>query len=247
MKRLFLSLCAAFACLGALAQYQQPGSASLYKPLSTWPFRFEEFQEGVVRTVKGNLLEYSSLNVSVIDGKLMYINKGTIMQADMLNVYTAQVGTEIYINIYGKLHRVLQEVEKGAIVDLTSVDMEEMGKTNIGYGISSSTASMRNTTLAGLGVDAATGVNGDSVPLSQAEQQKHNGSVLPLRQDTYFYVYRILVPATKRDVINAPGVNKADAKAFFKTTKVKWNNPATLVPVVDFLYEQFDKTNKSQQ
>lgn len=249
MKKTLLSiaLCAVFAAAGA--QSQNAKSSKAYEPMSSWPYLFEEFGSGAVRTAKGNLLEYASLNVSVADGKLHYVEKGTIMQADMMNVYTARIGDDVFVNIYGKMYKVLRETEKGAVVELKTVDMEEMKKTDIGYGISSTTASKTNTSLSGIGVDsllgAAYGVSIDSVPLSQAEQQKHAGSLLPLKEDTFFYVYRILVPATRRDVTNAAGVDKAEAKAFFKAHKIKWSNPESLMEVVDFLYGQFDRANKS--
>ena len=88
-------------------------SAQEYKPRETWPFLYEYFTEGATRTRAGDLVSDAQFNISVLDGTLMYISKdNTIMQADMRSVFTARIGDEAYLNLSGKLYRILSELDK---------------------------------------------------------------------------------------------------------------------------------------
>lgn len=230
------------------AQPSNPGGSPVrYEPLDSWPYAYEDFISGVVRTRKGGTLEYDQLNVNIANGKLHYVEKGTIMQADMNNVYTVLVGAEVYINYMGTLYKVLDELEKGAYLSRVSVDVDRLNSTDIGYGVSSSTATSRRTTLTGLGIDSAGGNNMTDMSMSRAIEQKGSGSVLPLKTETYFYVYNILIPATRRDVLATPGVDPKAAKEFMKKNKVNWNKPLTQYPLIDFLYDQLDAYNKKNK
>lgn len=177
----------------------------------------------------------------------LHVEKGTIMQADMNNVYTVLVGAEVYINYMGTLYKVLDELEKGAYLSRVSVDVDRLNSTDIGYGVSSSTATSRRATLTSLGIDSAGGNNMTDMSMSRAIEQKGSGSVLPLKTETYFYVYNILIPATRRDVLATPGVDSKAAKEFMKKNKVNWNKPLTQYPLIDFLYDQLDAYNKKNK
>lgn len=209
-----------------------------YEPMDSWPYLYSHFEEGAVRTTKGALLSYTTLNVC-LDGKLHYIQGDRIMEADMSKVFTARVGeNDVYVNVAGKMHKVLQETEQGHILMLRNVDYDELSKVDIGYGVASSTASRTNTSLAGLGIDNINGVNITSMTLNRAEQQKSTGKVIPVKEETFFLVKGQLIPATKRAVQEVAG--KDACKAFFKEHKLKWNKAETLVPVIGFLYESIN-------
>lgn len=242
MRRwLFQTVSLLFLCIAAQAQSVDAYNDNLpYEPTDTWPYLYAHFENGAVRTTKGALLSYTTLNICIGDGKLHYVQGDKIMQADMSNVFTARVGEEdVFVNIGGKMYKVLFESEEGFIVSLTSVDYDELKKVDIGYGVSSSTASMTNTNLAGLGIDSISGVNMMNMTLNRAEQQKNSGKVLPTKVDNYFYVGGKFILADKREVQDLVG--KESMKAFLKENKVKWSKPETLVPVVAFLSEQLNK------
>lgn len=232
----------------AEAQPSNPSDGGIrYEPLDSWPYAYENFLPGVVRTRKGDALEYTQLNVNLASGKLHFVEKGTIMQADMNTVYTVLVLSDVYINNLGVLYKVEREQAKGAYLSRRSIDMDRFNSVDIGYGVSSTTASSRKATLTGLGFNAAGGGNVADMSISRAIEQKGSGSVLPLKTDHYFYVYNILIPATKRDVLATPGVDKKAAKEFFKSSKINWNKPQTQYPLIDFLYDQLDAFNKKNQ
>ena len=162
------------------------------------------------------------------------------MQADMGHVFTVMVGDkDVFVNAGGKMYQVLLENEDGSVLKRTSVDVEELNRVDIGYGVSSSTASRTNTSLAGLGMETLDGVNMVNMTITSAEGRKNTGKVLPLKEKLYLNIGGRLVPATKRDVQQV--VDKDAAKAFFKANKIKWNKPESLMLLLPFLEEQLNK------
>ncbi len=238
MKKFILSL---FLLVSGLfvAQAQQEDSLP-YEPMDTWPYLYERFESGNVRTTQGTLFQYSALNICIADGSLHYIEKGKIMQADMGHVFTVLVGDrDVFVNAGGKMYQVLLENEDGSVLKRTSVDVEELNKVDIGYGVSSSTASRTNTSLAGLGMETLDGVNMVNMTINSAESRKNTGKVLPLKESLYLNIGGRLIPANKREVQQV--VDKNAAKAFFKANKIKWNKPESLVLLLPFLQEQLNK------
>ncbi len=238
MKKITFSL---LFLLGSLfLRAQNPDADALpYEPMDSWPYMYEQFESGKVRTTNGALLTYASLNICIADGKLHYIEAGKIMQANMSQIFTALLGeNDVYVNAGGKMYRVIVETDEGSILELTSVDVDELSKVDIGYGVSSSTASRTNTSLAGLGMETLDGVNMVNMTITNAEQKKNSGNVLPLKKTLYLYVSGKVIPANKREIQQL--VDKDTAKAFFKANKIKWNKAESLLPLLPFLKEQLN-------
>lgn len=218
-----------FALLGALMML--PAFSQEFRPLETWPFLYEEFQPGATRTRDGALTE-SLYNVSVADGSLMYIKDGIIMKPDMSRVYTARVGEDVYVNIMGRMYRLLSELDCGNVVLGTEVDRAQLEKVNIGYG-KSSVASAQNLSLV-----AIEGGNWANKSMESFASTKYDGKELPLKQTWYLHKGLDLIPATRQDVLNIPGVDKKAATDFFKQEKIKWKDTASLEKVLSFINEQ---------
>ena len=238
MRRVLITLVILLAwALTAQAQ-DSYGTNPTYQPRDSWPYIYERFQPGTVRTAAGDLMEYQSFNICIGNGRMHYIYDGRIMEADMAKVFTAKIEDDVYVNVGGKMYKVFVQTNDGAIVFLTSVDLDELQKVNIGYGVSSSTASQTNTSL-----DLLLGGNTiASVIVSQtltvAEQQKNTGKELPVKEECFFLVKGRLIPASKRDIQDAVG--KEVAKPFFKENKLKWNKPESLIPVLALLNANMD-------
>ncbi len=233
LKKLIISLIALIPTLFAQAQ--------TYRPRDTWPYEQEEFQEGVIRTTKGDLLEDVRLNVCIVNGCLHFLKDKTIMEADMSTVFTARVGEETYVNVGGKMHRVLSENEHGAVIELTEVDMDNLAKADIGYGISSATASTQKTSLELMGgMDGWGDIGLSGRSYHQAFEERGNGQVIPLLKTEYLLVNGFRIEAAKKAVLHFAGVDQAAGKAFFKANKIKWNRPESLMSVIDFIYGQLN-------
>lgn len=211
-------------------------SAQKFYPRETWPYILENFAEGAVRTSTGALISSGTYNVSVVDGSLHYIVDSQIMKVDMSKVYTAKVGEDTFVNLYGRMYKVLSELDKGYVLEGVVVDYEELGKVNIGYGISSSSASARNvSTLLEGSTDMV------SKKIETASTGKYDGKEIPVDVIPYVYVSGRLIEASKQEVASTPGVDKDALKAFLKENKIKWNKTESLEKVVVFLATQFNK------
>jgi hypothetical protein len=221
----------------ALAACWFDADAQKFEPTETCPFLYADFTPGVVRNSNGNLINYSEgLNVSVSDGNLYFLKNKVIMICDMATIVTAKIGEDIYLNAGGKMMRLLAENENGAVVLDTSIDEEKMSRSDIGYGISSATASTQNVnTLSSL---SSVLVN---VNIQDILDRRASGAVLPLAEKRYLRVGLIVVPASKKSVMELPFVDKDEAKAFFKSAKIKWSDVDSLLKVVDFITEQNKK------
>jgi hypothetical protein len=229
MKRIVFLLLGMMAVLPAFAQPNRDKWA--FKPKDSWPFLYEDFTEGVVCSDSGDDILTGKINVSVLNQKLYYIKGENIMEADMVKVFSVKAGEDIFVNVAGKLYKVLAESKGGAAVQARYLDVEQMNKANIGYGVSSSVASTQN--VAGLALDSNAGTN-----INKALESKEGGAEIPLAEKTYILFCRNrIVPALKREVMDVPGLDKNQAKAFFKEHKIKWSQPESLTEVADFLTE----------
>ena len=229
MKRILFLLLGMMAVLPAFAQPNRDKWA--FKPKDTWPFLYENFTQGVVCSDSGDDILTGEINVSVLNQKLYYVKGENIMEADMVKVFSVRVGEDIFVNVAGKLYKVLAESKGGAAVRDRYVDIEQMNKSNIGYGVSSSVASTQN--VAGIALDSNVGTN-----FNKALASKEGGSEIPIAEKTYIlYCRNRIVPALKREVMDIPGLDKDVAKAFFQEHKIKWTQPDSLTEVADFLTE----------
>jgi len=223
MKRISLLLSVLVLCLQAAAQNYD------YKPRETWPYLLEEFTSGGVHTSGGEDLNDGWYNVSVIDGKLHYIKDGRIMEADMRLIQYARIGRALYVNRFGKMEEVLAEEGPNALLKSAIVDLDELAKADIGYGVSSATASTQN--LSGMEISGIS----QNMELETAIAGAKVGRVLPLRVSYYFLLGARQIDATKSAVLALPGIDKADAKAYFKQEKIKWSKPESLAKVLKYL------------
>jgi hypothetical protein len=222
MKRLSLILISAILCFQAVAQNYD------YKPRETWPYLLESFTLGGVHTSVGTDLNEGFYNISVVDGKLHYIKDGKIMEADMRLIQYARIGDKMYLNRFGQMEEVLFEEGRYCLLRSSLVDMDRLAKTDIGYGVSSATASAQN--LSGLSVSGIS----QNMDLQDAIQGAKDGSILPLRTKYSFLMGSRQIDATKAAVLAIPGIDKAAAKAFIKQEKIKWSKPDSLAKLLKF-------------
>lgn len=210
-----------------------PAFSQSFSPRETWPFLYEEFMSGATRTKDGALVTESRFNITAHDGSLLYIGKDEkIMKADMSRVYTAKLGDDVFLNVSGKMYKLLSETEYGAVLKGVEIDFEEQSKVSIGYGINSSTASAQGLAILMDGRFDTLGKN-----LQQTENEKNTGEILPLRENYFLFFEGRLIPAKKQEILDMPGIDKKATKAFFKQEKIRWKDTASLEKVLVFLSE----------
>ena len=213
----------AFLCTGVLLC-----SAKDFEPKDTWAYLYEDFTPGKVYNSKGEIILEGKVNVSVLDGKLHYVKEDKIMEADMLQVYTAVIEKDTYMNVGGKMLRILSKSDKSAVLEIVEVDMDKLSKAEIGYGITSATASVQGLHMAAMS-------NYVNATYKDANENKGAGERIPIKEHTYLLTRGTLVIAKKREVVKLPGLDKKAAEAFFKEEKIKWNNDEDLQKVADYI------------
>ena len=207
-------------------------SAQNYEPRNSWPYLYEEFTAGSVRSSAGDVSK-GEFNVDVT-GKLHFISgDGKIMEAKMTQVSMAYIGDNTYINRTGRMAKVISQKDRCALILKSEPDYAQMDKSDIGYGMKSSLASTQNVTA--LSVEGTSLVN---MEIKMVTGNKDEGSVIPIKSTYYFLINGLEYEAEKYAVSNIPGLDKAAFKAFQKAEKIKWNKEESLEKVLDFIISQ---------
>ena len=219
--------------IAALAAISISAFAQEYHPRESWPYLMEEFGAGVVTNFGGEVSADGFFNVSVVDGKLHFVQDGTIMAANMNKLQAVRIGERVFINRMGKLKEVVAE-ERGGLFVLrdVSVDMDELAKTDIGFGARSAVASTQRVN--GLGMGGGTTVN---LALESAIAAAKDGAELPVKEKYVFLIKSREYPADKASFLSMEGLDKASAKAFLKNEKIKWRNAESLGKVLNYIAE----------
>ena len=215
---------------------QKDNWAHPFVPRETWPFLYEEFTEGTTRTRTGDLVSGEPFNITATDNKLLFIKDDTIMLADMNSIYTVKIGDDVYVNVMGRLYKVMSELDKGLVLMQESLDEDKLNKVDIGYGVSSAAGSAQ-----GLQVSLDGRFNFVNRPVQLTRHDKDSGLELPMKETLYLYVNNTLIPATQHTVTTWPGVDKKEANAFIKQEKIKWKQTESLEKVIIFLDSQLNK------
>ena len=224
MKRLLLICALAAAALSAAAQNAEP--------TSTWPYLYPDFTEGEILALDGTSKK-AVLNVHVLKAALHYIDGEFIKELAPGQAFSARIGNDYYINASGKMMKILAQNNNGYVAEGVEVDIVKLNSTGAAYGSSSTTlGTMALSSLEGLGATNS----GTSINHMELKANKDNGQILPLLTKKYLFVNKLCIYATKRDVSDY--VDAAAFKAFLKANKVKWNDPQSLLGVVDFIAEQ---------
>lgn len=207
--------------------------AQKYEPTTGWPYFYENFLEGRISFSQGGAVsEYDKLNINLADGKVHYVENGVIMEAGSGAVSALEIGGEKFVPASGKMSKVLRECIQGAVVLLTTIDVEAMSRVSIGYG-TSSLASTQNLSLDAISSSLTYSVNKS---LDEASQGRNTGERLALKETTGILYKGMFVPATKIDILSIGGIDKTAVKDYIKTEKIKFKNPDDLAKLVNFLY-----------
>jgi len=221
--------------MGALLLPLAGAFAQKYEPTAGWAYLYENFSEGkIYLSSGGSPVEYDKLNVSLPDGRVHYVDNGVIMEAGSGTVAAVEIAGEKYVPASGRMSKVLRDCSEGAVVLQTTIDTEAMSRVSIGYG-TSSLASTQNLSLDAISSSLTYSVNKS---LDEASRGRNTGEKLPLKETTGILYKGMFVPATKIDVLNIGGIDKAAVKDFLKKEKIKFKSPDDLARLTEFLYSR---------
>ncbi len=221
-----------FLAFSALMLTGLPLAAADYVPTTTWPYVYEDFVPGRIKTHTGTNIEYDKLNINLISGRAHFVEKGVIMQADLNTIALLTIGDDSYVCVGGKMAKVLKNTVHGAVLLRTEIDADAMNSANIGYG-KSSVASTNNLSATALGAGMDFSINRS---LDDLVRERSEGDPLELREVRGIYFKGSFIPATRMDVLDISGIDKDAVKQYIKNEKIKFNRVDDLAALVDFLY-----------
>ncbi len=230
MKRYTIVLAAAFLFA---AQFFTFAQSKGYQPLTTWPYVYDEFCEGWITTTTGGKIQYDKINVNLANGRVHYIENGTIMEAAINTIGLLNIGQDAYICASGRMVKILKNTQHAAVVLKSSVDFDTLNKADIGYG-SSATASTQGLNPVALSSTMDFSIN---KVLDDVKTDKESGTPLPIQNVLGIYYKGMFYPATRNEILAIPGIDKDAVKNFMKTEKIKFNNVDDLAKLVDYLYQ----------
>ena len=141
------------------------------------------------------------------------------------------IDRDVYINRGGRMVQILVEGDGGLLLKRSEVNTDKMQRSDIGYGVSSATASTQK--LTGLGVEGSL-INMD---LTTAINNAKTGEYLPIETSYCFLVKGHEIPATKAEFLKLDFTSKDGAKAFLKEQKIRWQRPEDLSKVLTYICE----------
>lgn len=202
-----------------------------YAPTSTWPYVYEDFAGGVL-VFRDGQRRSGSFNIVLTDSKLHYIDGDMVNEARMFDVAEVSIGEDVYVNLGGKLYKILSRNDAALVVEGSEIDYAKLNSSEGAYG--SSTASVSTQSLSSL-----EGIGGGRTNMNHMalRQSKEEGKTLPLIVKKYVVVDGLPVFASKRDVLafaERKG-HKSEVASFIKTNKTKWKSTASLQQLADYL------------
>lgn len=221
MKNIILSLAALLCSVAAAAQ---PKTCS-----TMWPYLYPEFTEGTIYMTGGQKV-IQKVNIHTQKGSLHFIDdKGVVKEAVLKEVLVLEVGEEKYMCVNGSMMKVVASEDRGFVAASILGDFQKLSDKGGAYGTSTTNSSTQKVTS----IDIAGAVNQNHMELWNNRQ---NGETVDLVTKYYLVTPDGPVPANKKDVETVIGSSRAsEFKAWLKSNKIKWNDPQSLVTLLDFI------------
>ena len=218
MKKIFASAVLALVALAALAQEYS----------TTWPYLYQEFTNGTVYMKGGTKATYD-LNVHIMHSRLHFIDNGVIKEANLAEVLLVKIGDDQYMNVDGQIMKVVKSEERGFVAALQLGDFDKLRESGGAYGTSTTNSATQKLSS----IEVSGKVNQNHMELREG---RHNGESVDLVTTYYLVTPDKTYKASRKgidDELDAAG--KAAFKNWLKSNKVKWNNPDSIITVLDFL------------
>lgn len=208
-----------------------PALAQGYTPSSTWPYLYPDFTSGDLSLTSG-VTRPGVYNIHLGSGSVHFIEKDMIREASIVDIRALRVGEDYYLNVGGRMLKVLAQSDNGIIAEYVEIDQVALNSTGGAYGSSSSTA-------ATMGLSSLEGIGSPMVNMNHMElkNSKDEGSELPLIKKLCMVINGQIIYANKRDVASSGLASKNDLKTFYKENKMKWKDTESLLKLLDFLAE----------
>lgn len=204
-------------------------SAQNYKPTTSWPYLYEDFQAGELKKNVGAPIE-GTYNIHIHLGTLHFIEDGMIREVLPSEVFSVKIGMDYYASVGGTIMKVLAQSDNGFVAKETLADIAALNNTGGAYGSSSNS-------IATQALSSMEGIGGTRSNMNHMElkNSKDEGQILPVKEKLYLVLPTNVVYAAKKDVSEIYGVDKKALNTFLKENKVKWQDPQSLIVLLDYL------------
>ena len=195
--------------------------------MSSWPYLYPEFAKGTVWMSDGKKYE-RELNVHLAKGRLHFVDGGVIKEVNPDEITLVELNGDQFTALNGDVVKVIGDIGRGYVAKRTSVDFQKLNETDGPYGTKIDAGATLSLTTFEL-----TGVAGS---YSELLRNRNEGSSLPLKNDYYIVTGGKVLNASKKAIENSLDADgKAAFKTFQKQNKIKWQDAASLLQLVDFL------------
>lgn len=218
MKRIILTLVAVLSAFGLQAQ----------KCSTMWPYLYPEFTEGTIY-MKGGQKVLQQLNVHTLRGRLHFVDNGVIKEAVSDEVLLLQIGEDKYMCVNSDIMKVVASEERGFVAGHITGDFQKLNNTGGAYGTSTTNSATQKLTS----IDVAGKVNQNHMEMWE---NRKNGELVDLVTKYYIVTPEQTIEATKKDIEDTLSPErKSEFKAWLKSNKIKWNDPQSLISLLDFI------------
>ncbi|MBR3030977.1 MAG: hypothetical protein IKH93_07510 [Bacteroidales bacterium] len=195
--------------------------------MSSWPYLYPEFAKGTVWMNDGKKYE-RELNIHVAKGRLHFVDGGAIKEANPGEINLVELNGDQFTVLNGDVVKVSGDLDRCYVAKRTSIDYQKLNETDGPYGTKiDAGATLSLTTFELTGVAAS---------YTELLRNRNEGSSLPLKNDYYLVFGGKVLNASKKAVENSlDAEGKAAFKTFQKQNKIKWQDTASLLQLVDFL------------
>lgn len=205
-------------------------SAQDYIPTVNWPYLYPDFHQGELIMVGGTKSK-ARFNIHLGQGKLHFVNDdGIIGETSVASAVFVRIGEDEFVNIGGRLMKVLARSEKGSVVEETLADYSAVVRQDGAYGAPNANAAQGHSYDENYGNYSylITNVYADLI------SQKEYGDPLPVTVNRFFVINGVSMPAAKKSITSMEGVDKKAFAAFLKEEKINWKDPQDMLKVIDY-------------
>jgi len=197
------------------------------KTTTSWPYLYSDFANGTVYMKDGKKHE-QEFNIHLAKGRLHFNDNGVIKEVKTNDIHLVELNGELFTSLQGFVVKVIGDPQTGYVAVHTYADYQKLNESDGPYGTKLDATTSYSVTPYDL-----TGVAGSYDALMR---NRNDGVTLPLKNDYYIVAGGRVFNASKKGIeSNLDDAGKAAFKTFQKQNKIKWQDPQSLLLLVDFL------------
>lgn len=199
---------------------------------TTWPFLFQNFQEGTV-FFKGEGKTTKSVNIHLAESKLYFLDGEDIKIANTNDIIRLESQGTIYFCIQGQMIKVLKMKGENFLGLLVTIDFLKLHEGQGAYGSAVNTTAATKVSSINAGLNSPNYLN-----YTNLQKDREDGQLLPLLRNYCLIVKdKLYIASRKKIEAELSPEGKTAFKNFLKKNKIKWKDENSLYQLLDFFQE----------